>query len=153
MSHSSSHRSRWITFVLLQVAAIGVALCAHAWRAVIDALSIEGVSGCIMHDLLHVYCPLCGGTRAFLALCRGQIWLSLQYHPLALYITAGFLTFDGIALWRLVRHDERSLFAVPRWYWAVAIGIAAAVFITRNVALIWFGWDNVGDLIGFWHPM
>ena len=143
-------KDRRLAFVLANLTALGIAVCAHVWRALIDALSLEGISGCIMHDLVHIYCPLCGGTRAFVALCRGQLWQSLQYHPLALYFALGFLMFDGIALYRLIRRDERPLLAVPRWYWIVAIVIAAIVFVARNIALICLGLDNLGDLVAYW---
>lgn len=150
MSHRSSPGNRRIAFILTNLAAVAAGACAFLWRAIIDALPFDNVSGCIMHDLLHIYCPLCGGTRAFIALCRGQPYLSLQYHPLALYFAVGFVAFDGIALHRLLRRREGPLYSIPKWYWAGAVVIAAIVFGIRNIALIGFGWDNIGDLIGYW---
>lgn len=43
---------------------------------------------CLFHLLTGLYCPGCGGTRAFLALLRGDLALSLSYHPLVAYMAA-----------------------------------------------------------------
>ena len=43
---------------------------------------------CLFHLLTGLYCPGCGGTRAFLALLRGDLSLSLSYHPLVAYMAA-----------------------------------------------------------------
>ena len=37
---------------------------------------------CLFHRMTGFYCPGCGGTRSFFALCRGDIWTSFQYYPL-----------------------------------------------------------------------
>lgn len=39
---------------------------------------------CILHDVFHIYCPGCGGTRAVMALLHLQIGRSLQLNPFAL---------------------------------------------------------------------
>lgn len=38
--------------------------------------------GCPIHRWTGVYCPGCGGTRAFEALLHGQFLKSLRFHPL-----------------------------------------------------------------------
>lgn len=40
---------------------------------------------CILHYLTGWYCPGCGGTRACLALLKGNIRDSLMFHPVVLY--------------------------------------------------------------------
>ena len=41
---------------------------------------------CLFHLLTGLYCPGCGGTRAFRALLAGNLLLSIRYHPLVAYM-------------------------------------------------------------------
>ena len=50
---------------------------------------------CLFHLTTGLYCPACGGTRAFRALLRGDLAMSLQYHPLVLYMAAVLLIQGG----------------------------------------------------------
>ena len=43
---------------------------------------------CLFHLLTGYYCPGCGGTRAIRYLFHGEIWKSIQYHPLVFYMAA-----------------------------------------------------------------
>lgn len=40
---------------------------------------------CLFHRLTGLYCPGCGGTRAFIALLHGRFLQSLLYHPVVVY--------------------------------------------------------------------
>lgn len=40
---------------------------------------------CIFHEITGLYCPGCGGTRAFFALLHGHPILSFMYNPAVLY--------------------------------------------------------------------
>lgn len=50
-------------------------------------------SPCPIYENLGIYCPGCGGTRAINALMRGEIWQSLLYHPVILYVLGIYLIF------------------------------------------------------------
>ena len=41
----------------------------------------NGYYDCFLNDVLHLYCPLCGGTRAVLALLRLDIPTAFCYNP------------------------------------------------------------------------
>lgn len=41
---------------------------------------------CLFRLLTGFYCPGCGGTRALKYLLQGQVFKSLYYHPLILYM-------------------------------------------------------------------
>ena len=43
---------------------------------------------CRIYTDLHLYCPACGCTRAFIALLRGDLLRSLRYNPGVLYFAA-----------------------------------------------------------------
>ena len=53
---------------------------------------------CLFHLLTGLYCPGCGGTRAFRALLAGNLLLSIRYHPLVAYM-AVVLTKSTQAIW------------------------------------------------------
>lgn len=65
---------------------------------------------CIMHALLHIYCPGCGGTRALFSLLHGRILASLLYNPAV--ITGGLmiLYYEVGVLLTLLRKDGRYYF-------------------------------------------
>ena len=66
---------------------------------------------CLFLRLTGWYCPGCGGTRAFLALIKGDIAASLQYHPVVLYAIVFAAVFY---LWQLVHYaSKRRLPAFP----------------------------------------
>jgi hypothetical protein len=148
----NQQKRRLVTFLIVQLVALALVAGAFVLRYIIDNLpgNTHGqVSTCIMHNLLHIYCPFCGGTRAMVALSQGKIWQSLCYNPLSAYLAAGFIVFDIIAAIRIKRNHPTPL-SIPRLYWIVGIVIAVLVFLVRNVALIGFGLDNLGDLVGYW---
>ena len=148
----NQQKRRFVIFFAVQLAALALVAGAFLLRHVIDSLPDNqsgALSSCIMHNLLHIYCPLCGGTRAMIALVRGQIWQSLCCNPLTAYLAVGFVVFDVIAARRIQRNHPTPL-SIPKWYWMIAIVIAALVFIVRNTALISFGMDNLGDLAAYW---
>lgn len=49
--------------------------------------------GCIFLNVTGIPCPACGGTRAFLALLNGNIWLSFLFNPVVLYGSIIYLSF------------------------------------------------------------
>lgn len=145
-------KRRLLTYIIVQLVALALIAGAFLLRYVIEHFpgNTSGeLSSCIIHNLLHIYCPLCGGTRAMVALVRGHIWQSLCYNPLSAYLAAGFVWFDITAAVRIKKDHPTSL-SIPRWYWTVGVLLAILVFIVRNVALIGFGMDNLGDLVGYW---
>lgn len=38
--------------------------------------------GCVFWNVLHVPCPSCGMTRAFLQLLHGNVTMAFHYHPM-----------------------------------------------------------------------
>ncbi len=48
-------------------------------------LSLFDNTSCFFHELTGLYCPGCGGTRAFIALMEGDLARSFFYHPIVLY--------------------------------------------------------------------
>jgi hypothetical protein len=139
-------------FCAVQIAFILAIVAAFLYRSYLDRLSADGrFSACLLHDALRLYCPGCGGTRAMVALFRGQILHSVMCNPLSAYIAIGFVAFDIRAAIAIAR-DEMPLLRLPAWYFWIMLAIAIVVFVARNLLLITVGWDYLGDLLPYWHP-
>ena len=102
---------------------------------------------CLMHDVLHLYCPLCGGTRAFLSCLRFDLLGALWYNPAVMLAALVFIVLDIRALILILRGSDRTLF--PHWLLPAAICYFAVFTALRN-ALAFFGVDPVGDVAPFW---
>lgn len=102
---------------------------------------------CFMHDILHLYCPLCGGTRAFLSCLRLDLAGAVCYNPAVMLAALAFIVLDIRALVLILRGDDQALF--PRLLLPVAICYFAVFTALRN-ALAFFGVDPVGDIAAFW---
>lgn len=148
-----TRRSRRLAvFCGVQLLAIAAVAFAFFYRAYIDSLPFsDKYSACPFHDILHLYCPGCGGTRAMVALFRGQIVHSVLCNPLSAYLAVGFFCFDALSLRRILR-DEPGAVRIPMWYVWVLLALLIVHFIVRNVLLVYFGIDYLGDLHTFWHP-
>ena len=105
---------------------------------------------CLCHDLLHLYCPFCGCTRAGLALLRLDVAESFAANPLVILFCVGFAAYDVIAVARVNKGnalpDLRRL-----GFW---VGIFLLVFsLVRNILMIFFGFDTLGELSFFWQSV
>ena len=108
--------------------------------------------GCLIHDRLFLYCPLCGGTRAVDALFRLDFALALRCNPLVVFLVAIVIVLDVIALIRILRGNEDPL-PIPRWLWTLLLALLLAYAVLRNYLMIVYGYDPLGDLIGVWSSM
>ncbi|MDR0949136.1 MAG: DUF2752 domain-containing protein [Lachnospiraceae bacterium] len=92
------------------------------------------LSDCMLERLTGWYCPGCGGTRAFLALIRGNIVLSLWYHPLVIYFTlifGAFMISQTYAFMTKYRKTQGVRF--HNWYLYGALIIVVANCIIKNL--------------------
>lgn len=79
------------------------------------------------------YCPACGGTRAVLALMKGQLFHSFCYHPLVLYSLVCYLFILGQAWKHFIlktpyRHPKIAI-------WCVRIGLVLLIinWMVQNI--------------------
>lgn len=111
-----------------------------------------GMSGCILHDYLFLYCPLCGGTRAIEALLRLDPLAALSYNAYVVLLLALLLILDGFAWGRFVRGRD-PFPRIPAWGW-VALAVSLVTFwLLRNLLMILCGFDPTGDLGRLWQAL
>lgn len=124
-----AYPAAWITLAALAGAFL-------LWRF---ALEEPTVSRCWIWEHWHVYCPGCGGTRALIALARGQIGEALRCHlPVvaALALAAAYLLTQTV--WRLRGKRGWALHYRPSWP-ALLVGLFLANCLARNVLWLGFG--------------
>ena len=144
-------RTRRLVFVLCHA---GLLLCVplfFLYRFVVDLLP-KGMSGCILHDYLFLYCPLCGGTRAIEALLRFDLLAAVSHNALVVLCFALFLVVDAIAWVRFAKR-RYPLIRIPTWGW-IALAVSLVGFgILRNYLMIAHGIDPLGDLGALWRAL
>ena len=94
-----------------------------------------------------MYCPGCGGTRAVSALVRGDIIDSILSNPIPVYALVLLLRMWAALLYNTVRSKGKKIRVLYDWE---AWGILAVVlghFILRNILLVLFHIDYLGDFI------
>ncbi len=121
-------------------AAAAVFVC--LWLTFMGTRSV--LAPCIWNTCFHIYCPGCGGTRAVLALLKGDFLGSLWYHPLVPYAAVLYGCFMGSHL--ASRLTGRRFFRGMRfhsWYLFAAVGIVAVNFVVKNLLLLVWGVEMV----------
>lgn len=102
---------------------------------------------CLCHDILRLYCPFCGCTRAGVALLRLDLVESFKANPLVLLALLGFVAYNAASLVRIWRKRE-PLKVKNAGIWAGVLLLAFA--LVRNALMIFFKFDTLGELVSFW---
>ncbi len=93
---------------------------------------------CVFWDMIGVYCPGCGGTRAVQALFQGKLITSLWYHPLVLYtvvVFGGFMLTNTLQRFHVFRIKGWKF---HEWHLYVALILTIVNWILKNVLLLGF---------------
>lgn len=109
---------------------------------------------CRFSQSFHLYCPGCGGTRAVKHLLHFDLVRSFLSHPVPIY--AGILL---LRIWVALLHNAlfcRQPSGTNHWklfyqweMWTILV-VVIGFFILRNVALVVFKWDYLGDMAAYW---
>lgn len=118
---------------LILAAALGGLLLLIKWTGI-------PVPPCYFHLLTGLYCPGCGGTRAWISLLQGHFLQSLAYHPVVLYGTALYLTYvlrNLLAIFPWTRHVHSGM-AFRSLYLYLAVFLILGNWILKNFLLLVF---------------
>ncbi|MBQ8441206.1 MAG: DUF2752 domain-containing protein [Clostridia bacterium] len=105
--------------------------------------------GCVLHDYLFLYCPVCGGTRAISALLHFEFLDAIRYNALVVALVLFALALDVIALIRLLQ-KKKTILRLPGWSWILMAVLLIAFGVLRNILMIGYGYDPTGDLGAIW---
>jgi hypothetical protein len=118
------------------------AVCAGALVALVDP---EGGAypTCPTRALLGVDCPACGTLRGLHALARGRVSEALDHNLLLLLaVPLGVVAWFGWV--RAAAGAPMATRAVPRWAIALAVVVAIAFAVLRNLSLGGLEWLDSG---------
>lgn len=99
---------------------------------------------CVFKKVFHMYCPGCGGTRAWKALIRLNILQSLYDNPVVILL---ILTEIAVAITRCIdkRRKKCSLYKVRIAVYVGFLVLWFLFFLIRNYLLMKCGIDMLGD--------
>ena len=134
-------------YLWAHVTVLAVALSFYLYATLMNVLFPNGYFHCLMHDVLHLYCPFCGGTRAFFAMLQLDLTAVLLCNVAGPVAGVVVLAFDLRALIRLCRGREGPL--LPPLLWQLAVIWFLLYTWVRNTLLL-LGVDPMGDLLSYW---
>lgn len=140
-------KQEWRTFIIVTAGCLLVLLIAVIWEhSVIKALPV----GCPFQRVLHIYCPGCGGTRASFHMLHLHPIKSFLYHPIVPFAVLILADYFIGAIITLIKRNGRRYYYLKDWFCYIALVIVLGNFIIRNVLLIGFHIDYIGDLLQYW---
>ena len=135
-------------FVFMNLALFAVIAAFGAYSIIKRYIDIP-LFKCYMSDIFHVYCAFCGGTRAIASLISGDIASALKYNLLIVYLAVALVIYEIQALYFSLKGREDALaIPVPLLWTSIAVFIGYCV--VRNLLLICFKYDPLGELSVYW---
>ena len=139
---------KWQRFWLFHVALLGAAAFFYGYgRLVLHLFPDQNFYHCFIHDVLRLYCPFCGFTRASQALTHLDIATALRLNPAVVLALVAYTVLDVRAFVLLCRGHEGRL--TPRFLLPGSLLWFGSYTVLLN-GLLLFGIDPVGDQLGFW---
>ena len=140
--------------IVFQIAMIGGGLFLFFWvlyRIFGWHIAFHFDTTCVMHNYFHLYCPGCGGTRAFDAFLRGEILVSVSYNPFFLLLAGMVGYYYLLAFYTFViKKDGKIYYNIPVDFMIKMAVILVVYTILKNVLMIFWGIDPLQDLVVYW---
>lgn len=131
----------YIFSIILCIAAIILKAAINIYDVNIQNL----IPPCMLHAFTGYYCPGCGGTRSVICMLNGDIFNSILYNPIVIYIAIPGLVFmlsHTVYLCQNVKskHTKKTVrpLTIKPGYLYTAAGLILIQFIIKNlIKLIW----------------
>lgn len=101
---------------------------------------------CAFHELFHLYCPGCGGTRAMFDLLKGQVLESLYHNPAVVLGIFLIAYYEIGAVVTLVKRNGRR-YGHQGWPVYAYLGVVGLYSLVRDILLVMAGIDLLGDFL------
>lgn len=93
---------------------------------------------CFWYTHWHIYCPGCGGTRAFESLLYGNIIKSIIYHPFVMYVFTIFIISIISYIIYFITKGNKFIFKLNIKHFIYADLIFVIYFLFRNLLVLYF---------------
>ena len=143
---------RWQRTWLIVLTLVGIAavplviyLRGHA-----DGISFGGP--CFLWKYFHLYCPTCGGTRSVQYFVSGRFVESLLANPAPIVMLVFYVRIWAALLYNCMSAGKQEKMVPPLTdmeAWGILIAVVV-YFVVRNLLMIFFHIDYLGDLVGYW---
>jgi hypothetical protein len=140
---------RLTLFIILNLALLAAVIVTGIYKKYSADTGNDPFGLCVLHDIFHLYCPGCGGTRAVMLLARFDIWGALMSNPIVPYFAALYAYLAVRAAVSILRDCDRIFYWSNALTWMTVL-IPVTVFVLRNLLLVFFGIDTLGDLYAYW---
>lgn len=140
-------KKQWAVFLLVNLGLLLLLLIFPLYEKLIMPLSFNQ---CASVPLFHLYCPGCGGTRAFQSLISFDLLSAFRYNPIVPIGAVWFICYEIYMVVCLIKVPSRKIFFSRPLFIAVMV-LWCLYFIIRNV-LLFFGVDIIGDIVGISDP-
>ena len=143
-------QKRWTLFAVINGL---VLLCIPLYHLYIHQflpLVPDFMTKCVAVRFLHLYCTGCGGTRAVGALLRLDVLGAFRLNPFV-PVAAGLFIYYDIRAAIAIARDDKLVVKVHNAVWILLAVFLIAMTVGRNAALVYFGYDPIGDLASYWH--
>lgn len=149
VTHMKRRTKRVTIFILVNLAFAAAVIFIAVYKKFSAETGADPLGMCVMHDFLHLYCPGCGGTRAVMLLVRGDVIGAMLSNPIVPCYAALYIFLAVYAAVAILRDRDRIIYWNTALTWIIAM-LPIAVFIVRNVLLVVWGVDTIGDLGVYW---
>ena len=123
--------NRAIYFLLLSLSIIFFIALGFIKKNEIKLEDLLAFNHCAFREATGLYCPGCGGTRAFLALLKGDIVKSFIYHPAVLYIAGGIFLFLLSHSLNIIFPKKIEAFKIKPLFFYILIAIILIQWIVK----------------------
>ena len=126
---------------------LGIVAVSVVYTLFMNQLTESGKYVCRFQELFRLYCPGCGGSRSVKSLLKFDLVAAFLSYPPMLVMLAIFVALDTRLLISLIKDDFS---VVLRFKLNTLILIPVAIllhFFVRNILLLSFGIDYLGDII------
>ncbi|MDF2821634.1 MAG: hypothetical protein K0R15_2075 [Clostridiales bacterium] len=138
-------RSFLIAYIILWLSSLCAILTYPFFLKVGNIMVNQYNFECLILSKLHIYCPGCGGTRAFSQIIEGDIVGSILSNPIPLFMIIIYIIIFIDMTRKLISPKNNKWFN----YKPAFITIILLIFYTlilRNIIAILLGIDYLGDL-------
>lgn len=132
-----------IIFAIGILIAIICILISLIFNIIVEQTGYYAIKDCGLRRLVGLYCPGCGGTRAFYYLIHGNIFNSIKYNPFTIYFVVIALVFYVSQIIRFVSRGRFQGLHLNKWFAIAGIIIIAINFFVKNIALIFFHYQII----------